>query len=75
MATKECELHDVFCENVRARRARLGLTQQEVADRLGISGPAYSQLESGRRCPTLQVVERVAQALNTAASSLIRTGK
>jgi len=34
---------------VRAWREHLGLTQEEVAARLGISQPAYSKLESSAR--------------------------
>ena len=75
MATKECELHDVFCENVRARRGRLNLTQKEVAARLGISSPRYCQIERGDNIPSLDLVERVAAALGTSAQSLLRLSR
>jgi len=64
-------LHDAFCENVKKRRRLLGLTQQEVADALGVSQPSYAQIESGRRMPGLDVVERVAQALDVLPADLL----
>ena len=36
-------------ERLREAREYLGLSQQEVADLLGVSRPAVSQMESGRR--------------------------
>lgn len=57
------KLHRAFCENVKARRLQLGLTQQQVADALEISHPAYCVIESGNAAPTLTTVERVATVL------------
>ena len=34
--------------NIRAIRERLGFTQQEMADRMGLSRTAYRQLETGK---------------------------
>lgn len=59
------ELHRAFVENVRSRRLDLGLTQAEAAKKLRISQSTYAHLESGRNTPTLEVVEKVAKALQT----------
>lgn len=67
----EIELHRIFCDNVRHRRIELGLTHREVGERLGISPPSYTQIEVGRRVPTLGVVAAVAKALETSAISLL----
>ncbi len=56
------ELHQIFCENLRNTRSRLGLTQQQAADKLGVSQPTYCEYESGKGCPTLDLVERIAKA-------------
>lgn len=64
-------IHSVFCENVRARRLALGLTQVEVADLMGISNPAYNVIETGKNCPTLDQVDRVAKVLRTNAAELL----
>lgn len=76
MATSE--EHAEFCERVKARRKELGLTQVEVAERLGISQPALAMIESGRNSPTLDAMYRLATALETTVHDLLpvlTTGK
>ena len=46
-----------------AWREHLGLTQVEVARRLGITQPAYAQIERSRR-PRMSTLARVAAALD-----------
>lgn len=46
----------------RAWREYLGLTQEEVALRLGISQPALAQIEAAKR-PRKATLEKLAQAL------------
>ncbi|WP_396659532.1 helix-turn-helix domain-containing protein, partial [Microbacterium sp.] len=40
-----------FGERMRKVRRELGMTQQEMASRLGVGAPAYSAWESGRHNP------------------------
>jgi transcriptional regulator with XRE-family HTH domain len=63
--------HAEFCERVKARRKELGLTQVQMAERLGISRPAYTEIESGRREPGLNQILRVASALKTTPQCLM----
>lgn len=44
-------------------RKRLGITQQEIADRTGMKAPNVTRIESCKRIPTLDVLERYAGAL------------
>ena len=46
-----------------AARARAGLTQAEVAQRMGTTQSVVARLESGRRPPSLRTVQRFAQAV------------
>lgn len=48
---------------IQAWREYLGLTQQEVAERMGISQPAFSKLEAADATPRLSSIRRVAEAL------------
>lgn len=64
-------LHRAFCENVRRRRADLGLTMTQLAERLGVSLPAVSMMESGKNMPGLDRIEQVAAALEIAPSELL----
>ncbi len=43
-------------------RTRAGLTQQELADRMGTTQPVIARLESGRQKPTTKTLERFAKA-------------
>lgn len=45
------------------RRAALGITQQELADKVGTSHSAISRLESGRHKTSVETLQRVAAAL------------
>jgi len=40
------------------------LTQQQLADRVGISKPYLSQLETGKRTGTMEVLASIAEALD-----------
>ena len=54
---------------IAAWRRHLGLTQAEVAERLGISQPAYAQQETAER-PRKATRERIAKALDIPAPLL-----
>lgn len=66
-----CELHEVFLRNLKARRKQLGLTQATVAEAAAMSQPYYAALEAGTRSPGLEVIGRVAAALEIPASHLL----
>ncbi len=65
------EEHAEFCERVRKRRKELGLTQTEMAERLGMTQPSYAQIEQGRREPGLAALYRVAAALQVSIHELL----
>lgn len=45
-------------------RKEAGLSQGELADRVGISQPALSKIESGTNDPRLTTVRRIALEIN-----------
>ena len=47
-------------ERLRQARELCGLTQQELADRIGIAQPAIAQIEAGRFAPSLPVAQSMA---------------
>lgn len=49
-------------EALRQARIRLGLTQQQVAERVGISQNYYSEIENGKSC-SMAVGLRIAEIL------------
>ncbi len=64
-------IHRAFCENVKSRRTSLGLTQTDLANRLGVTQPVVAAIEAGRRVPTLTTVQQVADALDSSPLELL----
>jgi DNA-binding XRE family transcriptional regulator len=56
---------------IRVWREYRGLTQQQVADQAGISKSYLSQLESGQRNGTTEVLAAIAKALNVSLDDLV----
>ncbi len=50
---------------VRDRRAELGLSQTELAERCGMKQPQISRFETGGTVPTLPLLRRLARALDS----------
>jgi transcriptional regulator with XRE-family HTH domain len=63
--------HAEFCERVKARRKELGLTQVQLAERLGMTQPQYQGVESGVNEPKLRMQYRIAAALETTIHELL----
>ncbi len=56
---------------IRVWRKHRGLTQQQVAAKAGISKPYLSQLESGQRKGTTEVLIAIAKVLNVSLDDLV----
>ncbi|MGD0360119.1 MAG: helix-turn-helix transcriptional regulator [Bryobacteraceae bacterium] len=52
----------VLAGPVMVVRNRAGLPQEELARRMGTTEPVVARLESGRTCPSMQALERLAEA-------------
>lgn len=57
-------------QQIKAARIRAGMTQQELADKLGISFVGISQWENGKRNPKKETLDRIAKALRTSRKEL-----
>ncbi len=56
---------------VRGRRKGLGLTLAQVAERSGVSRAMISEIELGRKNPSIRVVYQLAAALDTTIAELL----
>lgn len=65
------KLQLTFGERVKSRRTILGMTQVDLAEKIGIHRPDLSDIENGKHSPTLETVEKVAKALGVPPSSLV----
>ena len=58
-------------QNIRELRRISGMTQQEVADQVGVTRQAISSYEAGRTQPDLEMLERLAQVYHTDLLSVL----
>lgn len=63
-----------FHVNLRNYREAAGLTQLQVAERLGITKSTYCNYESGKREPDVAKIKKIAKALGVSADALLETG-
>lgn len=57
-------------DNIRMKRIEKGLTQKQVAERCGMADSAIRKYESGKVCPKIDTVKRIAEALGVDPYSL-----
>ncbi len=62
---------NVLARNVRARRENLGLTQEQLGFETGLDRTYISGIERGVRNPSLDVIAKIASALDTSPSDLL----
>lgn len=60
-----------FANNVRAERARKGLTQLQLAVKTGLSTETISQIERGIANPALNTILSIALALDVDLNTLL----
>ena len=60
----------VISENIKTLRKRLGWSQEMLAERTGVSAPYITQIEVGKRTPSLDIVEKLAAALGVEYKTL-----
>lgn len=60
-----------FSERLKELRRQAGLTQVDVAEKLGISQPAYASWERGVKKPTQENLVKIAQILNVSVDYLV----
>ena len=59
----EIPIETVIRENIKKLRKSLGWSQEFLAEKTGVSAPYITQIEVGKRTPSLDIVEKLAAAL------------
>lgn len=57
-------------DNIKKARLDVGLTQKEVAEKLGVAQAQYARWENGGRNPKDETVEKLAKIFNTSFETL-----
>lgn len=61
----------VFHENLRNARQRKGMSQQDVADKVGVAKSTYSMWETGNREPNLMKIIALTKILEVSGDELL----
>ena len=60
-----------FSQELKSAREKVGMTQKEIAEILGIDKSTYSGYESGKRSPDVPRIKELAKILNVSADKLL----
>jgi transcriptional regulator with XRE-family HTH domain len=63
-------LKSILASNIRARRKKLGMTQESLAEKVNTASTYIAMIESGNRTPSFKMIERIAEALKIEAPEL-----
>jgi len=69
------EFHNDFAEMIRTRRKALGLSQEKLAERIGVKQMAISRYESGMFPKDNAVIDQLADALGITIAATSASGE
>lgn len=61
---RKTSIPHVVAQNIKERRAELGLIQAQLAERADISTTYLAEIETTKKSPSMEVLQRLADALN-----------
>jgi len=61
---KTTPLIEILAKNLREHRRKCGFSQEKLAEKAGITTQYLGILEIAKRFPSLEVIERLAKAMN-----------
>ena len=68
-------LRTLLAQNMKNRRKFLGISQEQLAEKVPTSANYIAQIEQKNRFPTPEMLERIAAALKIESSQLFATEK
>jgi len=66
-------LKSILASNIKIRRKKQGLTQENLAEMVNTASTYIAMIESGKRTPSFKMIERIANVLKVDASELFST--
>jgi len=64
MKEKTAKIQEIFAQNLRESRRKCGFTQVQLAEKAEISTNYLAMVELARYIPRVEIIERLANALN-----------
>ncbi len=65
------KLPKIISKRIKKLRAELGMTQEDLAEKVGVSRVYIGYVEQGRNSPSLEILERIAKALRVKIGDLL----
>lgn len=72
MSIVRMDIREIFGRNLRRFRLQAGLSQEAVAERMGVDRAHVSSMERGQQNVTLLTLWHAAQAVGATAADLLR---
>ena len=72
MANKKPPIYAVIGQRIRARRDWLGMTQERLAEAVGLTRTSITNIEAGRQECSVLVLYRIAQALRGTVEQFVK---
>lgn len=60
-----------FGQNIRKARTKIGLTQEQLAERASLHVNYYARVERGEENPSYETIEKIVKALKVKSSAVL----
>jgi len=68
---KNAKITKIICKRIRKYRHDAGLTQEDLAEKVGVSRVYIGYVEQGRNTPSLEILGKIAKALKVKLSDIV----
>ena len=65
------KLPKIISKRIKKLRGELELTQEDLAEKVGVSRVYIGYVEQGRNTPSLEILEKIAKSLKVKLSELV----
>ena len=65
-------MNEILGERIKALRSGMHLTQEQVADKIGIGRQKYARIENGTNNITLEILAQIAKVLGVQVADITR---
>jgi len=69
---KNAKLTKTICKRIKKYRNDKGLTQEDLAEKVGVSRVYIGYVEQGRNTPSLEVLEKIAKSFKVDVGDLLK---
>lgn len=62
-------------KNIAKKRLSIGISQRDLAEKVGVTDSAVCQYETGKRSPSIETLKKIAEVLGCSVDDLIKEVK